>query len=213
MTAQALPALAGGVGITLLILLILPLLAIRAPQRTEPEREAVTLLFDAPRQWNRTPPSAQIKPEAYRDPTLPRPALSLSAPEAAIRTDIPLPGPGVRIDLALAPAAPAAPGLPATGDPTYEYGQVDQGPRLVRQVPPVYPLRARRNNIRGTVQVRFLVERDGSVSQAAVVEADPPGLFDKSALDAVRQWRFSPGNIKGKSVRTWVRAPIAFRLD
>jgi protein TonB len=197
----------------MLILLILPLLAIRAPQRSEPQREAVTLLFDAPRRWNRTPRSTPLKPEPYRDPSLPRPSLSPARPKTAIRTDVPLPGPGVRIDLALAPAAPAAPSLAAVGERTYEYGQVDQGPRLVRQVPPVYPLRARRKNVHGTVQVRFLVERDGTVSRASVVAADPPGLFDQAALDAVRQWRFSPGNIKGSAVRTWVRVPIAFKLD
>lgn len=57
---------------------------------------------------------------------------------------------------------------------------------------PTYPIDALRASMQGEVQVEFTVSPDGSVSDARVVRADPPRVFDRAAVSAVRRWRFEP---------------------
>jgi protein TonB len=57
---------------------------------------------------------------------------------------------------------------------------------------PRYPVEALRASQSGEVQVEFTVAPDGSVSDARVVRADPPRVFDREAVAAVRRWRFEP---------------------
>ena len=57
---------------------------------------------------------------------------------------------------------------------------------------PAYPVEALRAAVQGEVQVEFTVSPDGSVSDARVVRADPPRVFDRAAVAAVRRWRFEP---------------------
>lgn len=57
---------------------------------------------------------------------------------------------------------------------------------------PRYPADALRAGTSGEVLVEFTVGVDGAVSNARVVRADPPRIFDREALAAVRRWRFEP---------------------
>ncbi|WP_229659069.1 energy transducer TonB [Luteimonas terricola] len=57
---------------------------------------------------------------------------------------------------------------------------------------PSYPTDALRAGQSGEVQVEFTVAPDGSISDARVVRADPPRVFDRAAVAAVRRWRFEP---------------------
>src|SRR5690606_16895790 len=54
---------------------------------------------------------------------------------------------------------------------------------------PRYPVEALRASQSGEVQVEFTVSPDGSVSDARVVRANPPRVFDREAVAAVRRWR------------------------
>jgi protein TonB len=90
--------------------------------------------------------------------------------------------------------------------------QVDQAPSVLKKVEPEFPLEARRLHMGGKVVVKFLVRTDGSVAKASVVKADPEGVFDQSALDAIGKWRFKPGRYKGSDVATWVVLTIQFRF-
>lgn len=94
----------------------------------------------------------------------------------------------------------------------FEMGEVDKKPRVIRKVPPVYPYKARRNQITGKVVLRFLVTKQGEVKKVSVVKAKPKGYFEKQAKDAVRKWRFEPGTYKGEPVPTWVELPISFDM-
>ena len=85
-------------------------------------------------------------------------------------------------------------------------------PVLTRRVEPAYPAEARRTRRQGWVDVTFIVQPDGSVSAAAVADADPRYVFDRAALAAVSRWQFSPGTRDGKAVASPVRQRIEFRL-
>jgi protein TonB len=57
---------------------------------------------------------------------------------------------------------------------------------------PEYPADARRNEITGNVEVEFVVNRDGSVSDVRVVKSNPRGTFDRGVLSTVKKWQFQP---------------------
>ncbi len=91
--------------------------------------------------------------------------------------------------------------------------QVDQPPVPVRKVDPEFPPAARKLGAAGKVIVKFLVKADGSVIRASILESNPEGLFDQSALDAIVKWRFTPGIYHGNAVATWVILPVHFRIS
>ena len=67
---------------------------------------------------------------------------------------------------------------------------------------PKYPTEAYRDGTSGEVQVEFTVGTDGSVTSARVVRADPPRVFDREALNAVKRWKFQPVSSPVTSRRT-----------
>nr|HDM59044.1 energy transducer TonB [Bacillota bacterium] len=95
----------------------------------------------------------------------------------------------------------------------FELSEVDQPPRPLVKVPPLYPLSARAKGIEGNVVLVFVVQADGSVSDIEVEESFPGKIFVDAALRAVRQWRFKPGTKDGQPVATRVRLPVRFQLE
>ncbi len=76
-----------------------------------------------------------------------------------------------------------------------------------------YPATERDNEIEGTVFIKFIVEKDGSVSNAEVLKSISPGL-DKEALRVVNLFpNFSPGMQGGKPVRVSFTLPVKFALS
>jgi len=76
---------------------------------------------------------------------------------------------------------------------------------------PPYPDVVRRANIEGEVTLRFMVERDGTVSNATVVGSPSP-LLAAVSLHTVLQWRFKPMRRNGEAVRVPIEQTFAFRL-
>ena len=75
-----------------------------------------------------------------------------------------------------------------------------------------YPPKAEKKGIEGKVMINFIVEKDGSISNAKVVRHIHP-LLDKEAervIKAMPKW--SPGKQEGKPVRVKFNIPVAFRL-
>ena len=72
---------------------------------------------------------------------------------------------------------------------------------------PDYPREAQRRRRAGSVEVEFPVDVDGSVSNARVVNADPPRVFDREALQAVNRWRFQPVSSPVTTRRTFQFRP------
>lgn len=79
--------------------------------------------------------------------------------------------------------------------------------KRTKMATPTYPAEAKRKGIEGWVDVSFLVATDGSVREVQVSKAEPQGVFDQAAMDAVKQWRFEPPLRDGKPIsqRTAVR--------
>jgi TonB family protein len=84
-------------------------------------------------------------------------------------------------------------------------------PSLVREVKPVYSEEGRRRGIEGDVVMEVIVRADGGVGAVRVVHGLGSGL-DQRAVDAVRQWRFSPARRLGSPVDVLVEVAVEFRL-
>lgn len=62
---------------------------------------------------------------------------------------------------------------------------------LVR-VDPEYPPRAKQRGIEGWVEVEFTITKVGTVRDERVLNSNPPRVFDRAALQAIRRWRYNP---------------------
>lgn len=239
---RALLALLGGIGITALLLLAVPLPGMRQPVAVPEPMGARALYWDAsmersvqaaspsappetPQQPEPTTPAIKpAKPEPVPQPE-PAPAMPDTSPSALRLSERPEPKRSDSIEADPAPANEEsatqsslsahgdASARTAPGDAAFELGEVDSAPGVRHGPAPEYPHEARRKGVTGTVLLRFLVERDGSVSSIQVLQADPPGVFEENAVRAVERWRFRPGLRHGEPVRTWVRLPLRFRLE
>ena len=82
-----------------------------------------------------------------------------------------------------------------------------------RYVPPQFPSSAREKGMEGWVDVQFLVNADGTVGEAAIVGAQPVGIFEQSALEAVRRWRYQPVMHDGVPVTQHARVRVRFAVQ
>jgi TonB family protein len=98
-----------------------------------------------------------------------------------------------------------------TGGGPYRPGSGVEPPELVREVKPDYTEEARRRGLAGDVVLEIVVRSDGRVGSLKVVRGLGGGL-DERAVDAVRQWRFSPARRLGTPVDVVVEVAVEFRL-
>jgi protein TonB len=98
-----------------------------------------------------------------------------------------------------------------TGGGPYRPGSGITPPSLLREVKPDYTEEARQRGINGEVELEIVVRRDGSVGDVRLQRGLGAGL-DQRAIDAVRQWRFSPARRMGTPVDVLVEVAVAFKL-
>jgi TonB family protein len=92
-------------------------------------------------------------------------------------------------------------------------GTVSQGivpATLVTRVNPQYPMQARSHGIGGDVVLDTTIAANGSVRTVAVVSG--PVILRDAAVNAVRQWRFSPALLNGKPVEIQKRVTLVFKV-
>jgi TonB family protein len=85
--------------------------------------------------------------------------------------------------------------------------------QLTRRVAPDYPATALRKGIQGYVDLRFTITPQGTVTNVAVVGADPTEVFDHAAAEAVRRWRYDPRTLDGRPVESQSQVRLQFKLD
>jgi len=75
-----------------------------------------------------------------------------------------------------------------------------------------YPKEARARGIEGRLELEFLVESDGSVTDIEVAESLHP-LCDSAAVDGVRSVDFIPARVDGTPVPIRLRLPVRFKIS
>ncbi|MGH8138414.1 MAG: TonB family protein [Steroidobacteraceae bacterium] len=84
--------------------------------------------------------------------------------------------------------------------------------KRVRYVAPEYPSKALAQSVAGAVIVEYTVDVNGNPRDPRVVEATPPGVFDRAAISAIKRWRYAPAVVDGTPVEVPIRASIRFEL-
>ncbi len=99
------------------------------------------------------------------------------------------------------------------GNRIFEEKELDKPPAAIRRVKPDYPYIARELNKTGIVKLSFIINQDGQISDIKIIGETEPGVFSKSALNALNKWRFTPGILNGKKVSARVTLDFKFSLE
>ena len=84
-------------------------------------------------------------------------------------------------------------------------------PRKLVDVAPAYPAIARAAHVEGVVIIEATIDVRGNVEAARVLRPQP--LLDQAALDAVRQWKFTPTLLSGVPVPVIMTVTVRFKLQ
>jgi len=79
------------------------------------------------------------------------------------------------------------------------------------RISPTYPMKAARDNIEGFVTLSFDISEIGRPINIKIIETKPRGYFEKSAMKALKKWKFDP-EIAKNSVRSQ-QVTLAFQLE
>lgn len=139
-------------------------------------------------------PQPEIKPEPS-----PEPKPRVIEPEAP-----PAPEPVVQEEMTQV-ATPLSP-VQLDAEPDYRADYLNN-PR------PPYPLVARRMGYQGKVVLNVEVLADGRAGEVKLQTSSGFEILDKSALQTVKTWKFSPATRFGRPITQWVLVPIKFSLE
>jgi protein TonB len=106
------------------------------------------------------------------------------------------------------PEAPPPPPPPA--QPVRVGGNIRQ-PTKTKNVNPVYPAIAQSARVQGVVIIEAVIGPDGKVQDARVIRSIP--LLDQAALEAVRQWEFTPTLLNNQPVPVIMTVTVNFSLN
>jgi len=95
-------------------------------------------------------------------------------------------------------------------EPVRVGGQV-QETKIISKIYPVYPEVAKKARVEATVILEVTVNEQGEVAGVRVLRSHP--LLEQAAIDAVKQWRYSPTILNGQPVPVVATASIEFKLS
>ena len=83
-------------------------------------------------------------------------------------------------------------------------------PLVVNKVAPVYPPLARQARIQGTVIAQVVISKTGDVESVQLFSGHP--MLAPAALEAIKQWKFTPFEVNGEPVEFETQAKVNFTL-
>jgi TonB family protein len=86
-----------------------------------------------------------------------------------------------------------------------------KAPTKIKDVAPVYPAMAQSAHVAGAVIIEATIGADGKVIDAKVLRSVP--MLDQAALDAVRQWEYTPPLLNGVPVPVIMTVTVTFKLQ
>jgi protein TonB len=168
-----------------------------------------------------TPPQPQPK-EITAPPDIPNDIRTVEAPSNGSATttgdpnatsteDVGVPW-GVKgstgdLDTSLGPAT----NVERVEEKIYEVHEV-KAPVLLHRVTPPYPQKLVGTRMKATVVVRCIIDKNGRVRDPRVVRPSLPP-FNAAVIDAVQQWRYTPGSRNGVAVETYLSVNVTFAVN
>ncbi len=171
------------------------------PLPPAPRRVSVRELPESLKRNNAAPADAPsgVAPESGIE------AIAPEAAAAALDT-----GTVIGVEGGLPTDSTVPPPTPAPPEPPKRIGGDIVAPTRVLYVSPAYPPIAIAARVEGVVIVEATISRDGAVEDARVLRS--VALLDAAALDAVRQWRYTPTRLNGVPVRVIMTVTVHFTL-
>ncbi|MFO1495919.1 MAG: energy transducer TonB [Lysobacterales bacterium] len=171
-------------------------------QRRVAEEEAARLAERQAREQSAQTAAAQAAPPPAATPpraTAPAPAPATTAPAPATT---PATAPPTQVASVSTPPPVSAQTAPQNKDF-----------QLLKKVNASYPSQALRSRTEGWVELSFTITASGDVQDVEVVNANPRRVFDREAMRALSQWKFSPRIEGGKPVAARARQRLEFTLN
>lgn len=135
-------------------------------------------------------------------------------PFEMVGSDVGVPGgvPNDGVPGSMLTDVPVPPPLPAE-KPTkpIRVGGDIRPPQKIRHVSPIYPALAQSARVEGTVILDATIGEDGRISNLRLLKSIP--LLDNAAVDAVRQWQFTPTLLNGEPVTVVMTVTVTFTLQ
>jgi protein TonB len=160
------------------------------------------------------------------------PPISVSAPTAKPTVGAPVPVPDAEVSAEQTIATQAemsqtvAPVVEGAGEgavqvqqdikidddaPPADFVAVEKEPVVVKKVEPKYPELAMRAGLEGKVWVKIWVDKEGKAKQVIVLKSDAE-IFNEPAVEAAKQFVFTPAYMNNGPVSVWVSVPFKFKL-
>ena len=117
---------------------------------------------------------------------------------------------GGRLEAIALPPSPPPPPPPPPQQPTRLHSGM-QAPRKVFNVDPVYPRIAQSAQVGGVVILEAVIDARGRVESVRVLRSLP--VLDQAAVDAVKQWVFTPALLNGTPVPVVMTVTVNFQLS
>lgn len=93
----------------------------------------------------------------------------------------------------------------------YSMKELDRMPVISNQLPPLYPAQMKSAGVEGEALMEFVVDQNGAVTDVKAVRATNVD-FEVAAEEALKQWKFNPGQKGGRAVSTRVTQLLQFKL-
>jgi len=199
-----------GIAVSALLFLAIPLTQIFTEYKKAPE-EIESLEMAPP-----PPPPPPDEPPPPPEPEQEEPPPELDTPPPPISLE--------QLDMALNPGT----GGSLAGDfalPSFDVNQGDLGgldifdiadledkPQPKRQGSPRYPSTARRSGLEGYAIAEFIIDENGNVASVEITKSSDP-VFEQPTIEAIRGWKFSPGQKDGRPVKTRSRVKMPYQLN
>jgi protein TonB len=166
------------------------------------------------------PPLPPPRGAAKESRSIAQPAVPVDAPQG-ITPEIPIPStaePFAEIEISAglvdggeySAPPPSTPPVPVPARVPLPVGGNIKRPVKVKDVAPAYPSMARVAQVKGLVIVEATIGPDGKVQDARILRSIP--LLDAAALDAVRQWEYTPTLLNGTPIAIVMTVTLDFRL-
>lgn len=113
-------------------------------------------------------------------------------------------------------SGPVMPGMTAgaigNSSPIFDMADLDEVPSPFFTPAPAYPMAARQRRLEGEVRVRLLLDQQGRVVKAELIDGPMNKIFGATTLKTVRSWRFKAARKNGQDVMCRVEIPVVFTL-
>lgn len=107
-------------------------------------------------------------------------------------------------------AVHTTPSRPATPAGPLRVSNGVQAAKLIASPKPFYPPSARTTRVQGTVRIRAIIQRDGTIGHLQVLSG--PALLINAAVEAVQRWRYQPTLLNGEPVEVITEIDVNFAL-